>query len=83
MYLIFFPHDSAYDNFWPKGDVADYENLKKYLDDCDYDILIVNSNTFFHDDDNQYIQLSSYVEECGYRKSEYSTNLYDVYYLKG
>ena len=83
LYLIFFPHDSSYDNFWPKGDVADYENLKKYLDDCDYDILIVNSNTFFHDDDNQYIQLSSYVEECGYRKSEYSTSQYDVFYLRG
>ena len=64
--------------------MADYENLKKYLDDCDYDILIVNSNTFFHDDDdNQYIQLSSYVEECGYRKSEYSTSQYDVFYLRG
>lgn len=83
LYLIFFPHDSSYDNFWPKGDVTDYENLKKYLDDCDYDILIVNSNTFFHDDDNQYIQLSSYVEECGYRKSEYSTSQYDVFYLRG
>ena len=81
LYLIFFPHDSAYDNFWPKGDVADYGNLKRYLDDCDYDILIVNSNTFFYDD-NKYIQLSTYVEECGYRKSEYSTNLYDLYYLK-
>lgn len=83
LYLIFFPHDSAYDNFWPKGDVADYENLKKYLDDCDYDILIVSSNTFFYDDDNQYIQLSTYVEECGYRKSEYSTSQYDVFYLRG
>ena len=28
-------------------------------------------------------QLSSYVEECGYIKTEYSTSLYDVYYLKG
>ena len=82
LYLIFFPHDFAYDNFWPQGATIDYENLKYYLDNCDYDILIVNSNSFYYDEDNNYIQLSSYVENCGYVKSDYSTYLYDVYYLK-
>ena len=82
LYLIFFPHDYAYDNFWPDGATIDYENLKYYLDNCDYDILIVNSNSFYYDKDNNYIQISSYVENCGYSKSAYSTYLYDVYYLK-
>ena len=82
LYLIFFPHDDAYDNFWPDGAIPDYNNLKDYLEKCDYDILIVNSNSFYYDGENNYIQLSSKVEECGYTKSEYSTYLYDVYYLK-
>ena len=81
LYLIFFPHDYAYDNFWPTGAEADYDNLKYYLDNCDYDVLIVNSNSFFYDDEGNYIQLSSYVEECGYKKSDYSTYLYDIYLL--
>lgn len=83
LYLIFFPHDSAYDNFWPQGEVADYENVKVYLDKCDYDILIVNHNTFFYDKDNQYIQLAEYIEKIGYTKSAYSTEQYAVFYLKG
>ncbi len=82
LYLIFFPHDYAFDNFYPSDANPDYENLKYYLDNCDYDILIVGSNSFFYDKDNNYIQLSTYVQECGYEKSEYSTYLYDVYYLK-
>lgn len=81
LYLIFFPHDDAYDNFWPSDAVPDYVNLSEYLKNCDYDILIVNSNSFFYDEDDNYIQLSSYVEECGYAKTEYSTSLYDVFYL--
>lgn len=81
LYLIFFPHDYAYDNFWPTGAVANYNNLKYYLDNCDYDILIVNSNSFFYDDNGNYIQLSKYVEDSGYNKSEYSTYFYDVYLL--
>lgn len=81
LYLIFFPHDDAYDNFWPVGATCDYENLKYYLDNCEYDILIVNSNSFFYDENNNYVQLSAYVEECGYTKTEYSTYLYDVYFL--
>ena len=82
LYLIFFPHDYAFDNFYPSDANPDYENLKYYLQNCDYDILIVSSNSFFYDKDGNYIQLSTYVQECGYKKSEYSTYLYDVYYLK-
>ncbi len=82
LYLIFFFYDYAFDNFYPSDANPDYENLKYYLDNCDYDILIVGSNSFFYNKDNNYIQLSTYVQECGYEKSEYSTYLYDVYYLK-
>lgn len=82
LYLIFFPHDYAYDNFYPQGEVADYEKVKYYLDNCDYDILIIDSNTFFYDKDGNYQQLSAYVEQQGFSKTSYSTAHYDVYYLK-
>lgn len=82
LWLIFFPHDEAYDNFYPEGVVADYDNLKYYLENSDFDILIVNSKTHYYDSQGDLTHLSSKVEEAGYSKSEYSTPTYDIYYLK-
>ena len=65
-----------------EGEVADYEKVKYYLDNCDYDIVIIDSNTFFYDKDGNYQQLSAYVEQQGFSKTSYSTAHYDVYYLK-
>lgn len=82
LWLIFFPHDEAYDNFYPEGVTPDYANMNYYLEKCDYDILIVKSSVHIDDEDGNYVQLSSKVEEAGYIKSEYSTSEYDIYYLK-
>lgn len=82
LYLIFFPFDGAYDSFYPSGETPDYDNLKYYLENCDYDILIINSNSFFYDKDGNYLQLSAYVESLGYKKTVYCSRGYDVYYLK-
>lgn len=82
LYLIFFPVDGIYDNFRPTAK-PDYKNTIKYLNECDYDILIVDNGLYYHDDElDTYKPITSLVEADGtYQKSEYSTARYAVYYL--
>lgn len=83
LYLIFFPFDGIYDNFYPQGQLADYQNTIKYLDECDYDILIVDNGNYYQNETGNYLPITTLVEADGhYQKSEYSTAKYAVYYLK-
>ena len=82
LYLIFFPVDGIYDNFRP-GQTPDYANTINYLNECNYDILIVDNGLYYHDEmKDTYQPITSLVEADGtYVKSEYSTARYAVYYL--
>lgn len=82
LYLIFFPFDGIYDNFYPQGSVPQYDKTIELLDNCDYDILIVDNGNYYQATDGKYYPLTSLVEENGkYQKTEYSTSRYAVYYL--
>lgn len=82
LYLIFFPIDYSYDNFRPDTK-PDYENTIKYLNNTDYNILIVDNLLYYTAENGDYLPLTSLVEADGtYVKSEYSTAKYAVYYLK-
>lgn len=80
LYLIFFPADGIYDNFRPELE-PDYDHVIDYLNKCDYDILVVDYG-LYADYKDEYISLADAVESDGkYRRSEYSTSRYAVYYL--
>ena len=82
LYLIFFPFDGIYDNFYPQGSVPQYDRTIELLDNCDYDILIVDNGNYYQDADGKYYPLTSLVEKDGkYQKTNYSTSRYAVYYL--
>lgn len=81
LYLIFFPHDFAYDNFRPENEPK-YNQVIDLLKKCDYDILIVD-NGLYLDIDSEYTNLADYVCKDGtYSKSEYSTAKYAVIKLR-
>lgn len=81
LYLIFFPHDFAYDNFRPENEPK-YNQVNDLLKNCDYDILIVD-NGLYLDIDSEYTNLADYVCKDGtYSKSEYSTAKYAVIKLR-
>lgn len=81
LYLIFFPHDFAYDNFRPENEPK-YDQVIDLLKQCDYDILIVD-NGLYLDIDGEYTNLADYVCKDGtYSKSEYSTAKYAVIKLR-
>ena len=82
LYLIFFPVDGSYDFFRPE-DKPDYKNTIKYLDECDYDILVVDNGNYYYDEVEQtHKPITSLVEANGkYQKTTYSTAKYAVYYL--
>lgn len=82
LYLIFFPVDGIYDNFRPDAD-PDYANTIKYLNECDYDILIVDNGLYYYDElEETHKPITSLVEADGtYTKTDYSTARYAVYYL--
>jgi len=81
LYLIFFPHDFAYDNFRPENEPK-YNQVIDLLKKCGYDILIVD-NGLYLDIDGEYTNLADYVCKDGtYSKSEYSTAKYAVIKLR-
>ena len=82
LYLIFFPVDGVYDNFRPDA-VPEYDKTIEYLNECDYDILVVDNGLYYHDEElDTYKPITSLVEVDGtYQKSDYSTARYAVYYL--
>lgn len=81
LYLIFFPHDFAYDNFRPENEPK-YDQVIDLLKQCDYDILIVDSGLYL-DIDGEYVNLADYVCRDGtYVKSKYSTAKYAVIKLR-
>lgn len=81
LYLIFFPLDGTYDNFYPIDAKPKYEEMKKLLKESDYNILVLDDNAYY-DKNGIWTPLRELVEECGYEKTKYSTNSYSVYYLK-
>ena len=82
LYLIFFPVDGIYDFFRPEQN-PDYQNTIKYLDECDYDILVVDNSNYYYDEIEQtHKPITELIETDGrYQKTVYSTAKYAVYYL--
>lgn len=79
LYLIFFPTD-GWDNFRP-ADKPDYDHVIDLLKDSDYDILVVDYG-LYATVDGEFISLADAVEKDGtYKRNEYSTAKYAVYYL--
>lgn len=83
LYLIFFPHDDSYDNFYPQGAIADYAHTKEYLAMHQYDILVLDNGLYYQNEKGEHLPVTSLVEEAGYIKSEYSSARYSVYDIRG
>lgn len=79
-YHIFFPHDDVYDNYYFEADI-DYANTNFYLEDSGYDILIIDRNSYYQDENGEYKPVTSLVDTDKFLE-EYGTADYGVYYLK-
>ena len=82
LYKIFFPVDHIYDNFRP-SEKPDYQNCLKYLNNTNYNILVVDNGLYYKDEiKNEHLPLTNLIEsDKTYVKSEYSTSKYAVYLL--
>lgn len=82
LYLIFFPHDDSYDNFYPQKEQPDYLHVKDYLRKHLYDILVLDNGLYYTNEAGNHRPLTALVEEAGYKKSRYSSARYSVYDIR-
>lgn len=80
LYLIFFPDTDSYNGFRPDDEPL-YSETNDLLAASEYDILVVDFGQYV-DYNGEFVPLVDVVEEDGrFKRSEYSTARYAVYYL--
>ena len=80
LYLIFFPDTDSYNGFRPDDEPL-YSETNDLLVASEYDILVVDFGQYV-DYNGEFVPLVDVAEEDGrFKRSEYSTARYAVYYL--